>query len=253
MSWDLGRLRRALAERGLRDDVPFANELIIAEALTHSSYASERGGHDNERLEMLGDAVLGFLVADLLFDLLPDAPEGVLTRVRASLVDEPSLAEKSRRLGFGEALMLGRGEEQSGGRDRDSLLADAFEAVLAGIYRSEGLEAARQLVAGVFEEEVRSRLAEGLPLNDYKTTLQVKAQRELKVAPQYRILDIRGPDHERQFTAEVSVRGRVAGSGEGRTKKLAEQQAAKAALESWETFQETEGPAAQPEDGSAGT
>ncbi len=235
MSADLAQLQRALAQLGLRDDQPFGNPAVVGEALTHSSYASEKGVRHNERLEMLGDAVVGFLVTDLLFELLPDAPEGVLTRVRASLVDEASLARQARRLGLGLALALGHGEELTGGRERDSLLADAFEAMLAALYRSDGLEAARRLVRGLFASEVRTRAESGLPRTDYKTALQERAQAELKVVPCYRVVATTGPDHERQFMVEVELGERAAGRGEGRSKKLAEQQAAKAALESWDT------------------
>lgn len=232
MTAGVAALARRLELLGLRDPAPFARPELVAEALTHSSLATEKGLRHNERLEMLGDSVLGFLVAELLFDLLPQAPEGVLTRMRASLVDEPSLAGRARQLELGAVVALGRGEEMSGGRDRDSLLADAFEAVLAAVYRSEGLEAARRLVRGLFEEDARRRAAEGPQATDFKTALQVRAQ-AAGLTPRYRITSAHGPDHDRQFRAEVLLGALVAGQGGGRTKKLAEQQAAKEALEAW--------------------
>jgi len=230
----LERLSAKLAELGVRADGPFADPDIVTRALTHSSFAAEQGGQSNERLEMLGDAILGFAVAEMLFDLFPDAPEGVLTRLRASLVDEESLARKARLLDLGSLLAMGRGEQRSGGRERDSALADALEAVVAGLYRSEGLPIARTLAEKLFREEARERGALGLQPDDFKTALQERAQASWKTQPAYRIVETTGPDHERLFTAEVSLGAVAGGRGEGRSKKIAEQQAARAALGNWD-------------------
>jgi len=226
------RLMARLAELGVRPDGPPADPAVVQEALTHSSWACEHGGRHNERLEMLGDAVLGWLVAELLFDLCPNAGEGLLTRLRAALVGEEALARRGRELGLGELLALGRGEEQSGARTRPSLLADAFEAVVAALARSEGMETASRLVRAMFADEA-ARLAGGAPqLADFKSMLQERTQAQWKEAPRYRVVGSEGPDHARLFRVEVAVRGVVAGRGEGRTKKVAEQQAAQEALES---------------------
>lgn len=225
---DLSPLLAELVRLGVRQDVPVRRPELFASALTHRS-AVEAGAH-NERLEMLGDAVLGYLVADLLFDLFPKADEGLLTRVRASLVDEEALAARARTLGLGALLVLGRGEEQTGGRDRASLLADAFEAVLAALVRSEGLGVGARLVSALFEEDARRRGAAGAATYDPKTLLQQRSQAGKKGQPTYRLLATQGPDHDRRFTVQVLVGAEVAGQGVGRTKKQAEQQAAADAL-----------------------
>jgi ribonuclease-3 len=221
---------RHLHARGLLPAASFRRPSLVMEALTHSSYAAENATRHNERLEMLGDAILGFVVADLVFDLAPDAPEGVLTRLRASVVDESSRATRARTIGLGPFLLLGHGEERSGGRDRGSLLADAFEALLAAVYLSEGLDAARLLVARLFRDEALQRLTDGVQTTDFKSALQVRAQGQWRTTPAYRIAGVEGLEHERLFRAEVLLSGRVLGSGAGRTKKEAEQRAAQEAL-----------------------
>jgi ribonuclease-3 len=228
------RLAHRLAELGLRTDAPFSHPELITHALTHSSYVAEHGGSSNERLEMLGDAALGFAVAELLFDLFPDAQEGELTRLRASLVDETMLARKARELNLGGLIAMGRGEEKSGGRDRDSALADAFEAVAAAIYRSEGYAALVSLTDKLFRQEAIDGAARGAQSDDFKTALQDRAQEVWKVQPAYRISGVSGPDHGRLFRAEAWVGSVLGGQGEGRTKKSAEQQAARAALARWD-------------------
>lgn len=229
-------LQKRLAELGVREDVPFRLPELVVESLTHSSYATERGARDNERLEMLGDAVLGFLVAELLFDEYAEAPEGVLTRLRASLVGEQSLAAKARWLELGPLIRLGRGEEQSGGRDRPGLLADAFEALVAALYKSEGLSLADRLVRALFVEEARAHERHAPQPADFKTALQERAQGRWKIKPEYRIVSVSGPDHARTFVAEASVLGIRAGEGAGRSKKQAEQQAAQVALGGWDSL-----------------
>ena len=230
----LARLSARLAELGVRPDGPFQTPDVMAEALTHGSFATEHGRASNQRLELLGDAVLGLAVAELLFDLFPQADEGVLSKLRASFVDEESLAREARVLDLGPLLAMDRGEDRSGGRERNSVLADAFEAVLAGLYRSEGLPVVRALIEKLFKQEAMERGVHGRQPDDYKTALQVRAQAAWKASPTYRIVGESGPDHDRIFTAEVGIGPVAGGRGEGRTKRSAEQQAARATLESWD-------------------
>lgn len=219
------------------------NPALLEEALTHSSYTCEDPGtKNNQRLEFLGDAVLEVLVSEALFHRLPDAPEGDLTKLRAAVVCEPSLARVAADLGLGHQMRMGRGEELSGGRTRPSVLADAFEAVLGALYLDQGLDAARTFVrrhlGRVIEDVIAGR---GEP--DYKTELQERLQ---KISPdpiKYVILQEEGPDHAKTFTAGVVYRGALIGQGVGRSKKEAEQQAAKAALarRAWEQQQKEAG------------
>lgn len=205
----------------------FRNPALIETALTHSSYANEcAGAAYNERLEFLGDSVLGFITAEVLFNEYPDKPEGELTKIRAGYVCEQSLAAAARRLGLGERLRLGHGERGDGGHDRDSILADAFEAVLAAMYLDGGLEPCRKLV----REELLNR-APAVPVRDAKSRLQEVLQGRGAPAPEYRIVNESGPEHHKTFVSEVLVEGRSAATGTGRTKKQAEQKAAEAALE----------------------
>jgi ribonuclease-3 len=231
---DVAAVARQLARRGIRPDAPFQRPERIVEALTHGSCGL---AYDNERLEMLGDAVLGHLVAQLLFDLLPEAQEGVLTRLRASLVDEATLAAKARELGLGDAMAMEQGEERSGGRQRDALLADAFEALLAAVHLSEGLTVAERLVRAMFETDARARAAAPPQSSDFKTQLQVRAQARIGVTPTYRIIATEGLHHEPVFAAEALIVGLVVGTGRGRTKKGAEQQAACVALDAWDRLE----------------
>jgi ribonuclease-3 len=231
---DLARLSARLAELGVRPDGPFQQPELIARALTHSSFVAERGGESNERLEMLGDAVLGFVVTEMLFQVFPEAQEGALTRLRAAIVDQVALARKARVLDLGPLLALGRGEELSGGRDRDSALADTFEALIAALYLSEGLPVLHAMTERLFKEEALGKGAHAPQAGDYKTTLQERTQAAWKIAPSYRLASASGRDHERHFTVEVLIGDLVSGKGEGRTKKLAEQQAARAALDDWD-------------------
>ncbi len=196
-------------------------------AVTHKSFANEagKGTLHNERLEFLGDAVLGLLVAEGLMAAHPEAPEGTLSRLRASLVNARSLAEVAGKLGIGDCLRLGRGEDQSGGRRKDSLLADAYEAVLGAAYLDNGLEAARALVEAHFGADIRK--PEVRPTDrDYKTRLQEAVQAEYACTPVYRLVGSRGPDHAKEFLVEIMVDGKVWGIGTGRSKKAAERAAA---------------------------
>ncbi|MBD5118297.1 MAG: ribonuclease III [Clostridiales bacterium] len=208
----------------------FRDRGLLEHAMTHSSYANEHRGAgltSNERLEFLGDSVLGVVVADYLFQKHPDMPEGELTRTRAALVCEGSLHEVAKSLNLGRYLRLGRGEDAGGGRKRPSILADATEAMLAAVYLDGGMEAVRPIIQALILDKEREKSAD----RDYKTALQELVQRKPGAAVSYRLARESGPDHCRSFEMEASVDGRVIGMGAGRTKKEAEQMAAKAALE----------------------
>ncbi|HJH62105.1 MAG TPA: ribonuclease III [Firmicutes bacterium] len=208
----------------------FRDAGLLEHALTHSSYANEHraaGITSNERLEFLGDSVLGLVVAEYLFRTHPDMPEGELTRTRAALVCEDSLHEVARTLGLGAYLRLGKGEDSGGGRSRPSILADAVEATLAAVYLDGGFDAARGIVQNFILNKEREKAVD----RDYKTGLQERVQRTPGRRVGYRLVEEIGPDHDRVFVMEVTVDGKVAGQGQGRTKKEAEQLAAKAALE----------------------
>lgn len=202
---------------------------LLERALTHRSYAYEHGGlPTNERLEFLGDAVLGLIVTDALYSRQPELPEGTLAKLRASVVNTRALADLARSLDLGRWLRLGRGEEVTGGRDKNSILADTMEAVIGAVYVDRGMAAATLVVRALFDPLIRAAAEDGAAL-DWKTALQeLSAARGLGV-PDYRITES-GPDHAKSFTAEVAVGGDVRGSGAGRSKKEAEQQAAEAAF-----------------------
>ena len=210
----------------------FREPALLREALRHSSYANEhRGGEaaSNERLEFLGDSVLGFVTAEFLFRSRPEAPEGELTRLRARLVCEESLYGVARTLGLGQYLCLGRGEEAGGGRERASILADATEAVIAAVYLDGGIEAAEALIHRVLLDDAEeTRAAE--QRRDYKTALQEFVQRTPGQALSYRLAGESGPDHAKTFTVTVLLDGAPAGTGSGHSKKEAEQMAARDAL-----------------------
>jgi len=210
----------------------FRNSALLAEALSHSSYANEHraaGLHSNERLEFLGDSVLGFVTAEFLFVQHPDLPEGDLTRIRAALVCEQSLYEVARKLELGRFLKLGRGEDAGGGRERMSILADATEAVFAAVYLDGGIAAASALIHRVLLNAEREGAVEERR-RDYKTALQELVQRQAGQELSYRMVGEQGPDHAKIFSAEVQLNGTAIGTGSGHSKKEAEQAAAKAAL-----------------------
>jgi ribonuclease-3 len=208
----------------------FTNRAFLENALTHSSYANEnkaKGLQSNERLEFLGDSVLGMVVADYLFRTHPDLPEGDLTRTRAALVCEGSLVEVAQCLELGAYLKLGKGEEAGGGRERPSIIADAVEAVLAAVYLDGGIGSARKII----QKFILSREVAGLTKpRDYKTALQELVQRESGQVLAYQLVGEEGPDHDKRFFVEVDLNGTPVGSGQGRSKKEAEQMAAKAAI-----------------------
>ncbi len=208
----------------------FQDKGLLVHAMTHSSYANEHreeGLTSNERLEFLGDSVLGMVVAEHLFRTHPDMPEGELTRTRAALVCEGSLYEVAAGLGLGKYLRLGRGEDAGGGRARPSILADATEAMLAAVYLDGGIAPAGRLIQTLILDREREKAVD----RDYKTALQELVQRRPESSVSYRLIRESGPDHCRVFEMEVSVDGSPVGRGEGRTKKEAEQMAARSALE----------------------
>lgn len=209
----------------------FKHKELLLNALTHSSYANEarNGITSNERLEFLGDSVLSIIVADYLYKEFSSLPEGELTKLRASLVCEKSLCEFSRELEIGKFLRLGKGEDKGGGRERNSILADAFEAVLAAIYLDGGMEVARKHVMRFILKELKHTDDE--VFKDYKTALQEIIQRNPEESVSYYLTGESGPDHDKVFDVEVRLNSNVIGRGKGKSKKQAEQMAAKQALE----------------------
>ncbi|MBP3435386.1 MAG: ribonuclease III [Clostridia bacterium] len=207
----------------------FQEPMLLENALTHSSYANEgnRGLKSNERLEFLGDSVLGFITAGYLFRH-GSGQEGELTRLRASLVCEKALSSYARKLGLGDCLLLGRGELRGGGTDRPSILADAFEAVIAAIYLDGGLEPAEAFILPYIKEELSQQRRP--QFKDYKTALQEIVQQNPEEQLTYLLVGESGPDHNKQFAVEVHLNSNVIGTGRGRSKKEAEQQAAREAL-----------------------
>ena len=211
----------------------FRDRKLLEAALYHSSYANEHRGsgiQSNERLEFLGDSVLGMVTADYLYRKHPHLPEGDLTRIRAALVCEESLHEVAQSLELGSYLKLGRGEESGGGRRRPSILADATESVFAAVYLDGGVEEARRIIHRVLLDREREEVVEERR-RDFKTELQELVQRTPGHVITYHLVQESGPDHCRVFTMEVRVDGEAVGRGEGRSKKSAEQAAARSALE----------------------
>ncbi len=209
----------------------FRNITLLQNALAHSSYANERW-HDslksNERLEFLGDSILGMVVAEHLYRNFPDRLEGELTRMRADMVCEKALARIAQRIGLGQHLLLGHGEEQGGGRSRSSILADAVESVLAACFLDGGMDAARSFINRFVLEDVPVRKLRNA---DYKTALQELVQQKKNQTLSYELVGEDGPDHNKTFRVAVLLNGRVVGEGEGSSKKRAEQDAASAAIE----------------------
>ena len=208
----------------------FRDRSLLYEALSHSSFANEsrKGTPCNERLEFLGDSVLSIVVSEHIFRHFKHIPEGELTKLRASLVCESTLYEFSKRIKLGEHIFLGKGEEQTGGRTRPSIVSDAFEAVIAAVYLDGGLEAARGYVTSFLPRDLAP--LGGKQLHDYKTELQEVIQRNPEEKVEYYLKDEKGPDHDKQFTVQVKLNSNVIGEGVGRSKKAAEQAAAREAL-----------------------
>ncbi|MBQ8928321.1 MAG: ribonuclease III [Oscillospiraceae bacterium] len=224
MEAEIGQLEERIGYR-------FRDRALIEEALSHSSYANEKKKqrHSNERLEFLGDSVLSVVVSQYLFEHYPDLPEGELTKIRAALVCEKSLHKFALRIDLGAFLLLGKGETHTGGRERPSILADAFEAVIAAVYLDGGLEAARTHILHFIPERIPEK--HSLLFGDYKTALQEVIQKNPEEKVEYLLTQESGPDHAKTFVVEVCLNSNVIGTGTGRSKKEAEQMAAKEALE----------------------
>ncbi|HYP52014.1 MAG TPA: ribonuclease III [Pyrinomonadaceae bacterium] len=230
---DLAPLERSLAHA-------FTDRALLERALTHRSWAHEHvgpGGEQearrlhNEALEFVGDSVLGLVVAEMLFRSNPEVTEGELSRMKHRLVSAQTLARAATRLGFGQFLRVGRGEEKTGGRRKRALLADVFEAVLAAVYLDGGLDAAREFVARALEPELDQSTPESAAAADYKTMLQEVLQASRRNAPHYNVVETHGPPHRRTFHVEVSWDGGSSVRGEGHTIKAAEIEAARRAIE----------------------
>lgn len=212
----------------------FKNLSLLVEALTHSSYTNEHpeeGIQDNERLEFLGDAVLDLVVGDMLFRQHKEADEGKLSRLRAILVDERGLFEQAQKIGLGDYLLLGRGEEQGGGRQKPSVLAGSLEALLGAVYLDGGFEEAYRVITSLFGKEV-AQAESRIELADPKTTIQELTQSLFRCLPDYRVIEEKGPPHDRLFRVALFLKGKLISTGTGRSKKEAEQDAAREGL-SW--------------------
>lgn len=218
---DLGCLEDSVGHR-------FKDRSLLESALTHASALPGGVVRVSEQLEFLGDAVLNLAIADLLLRVFPAADEGQLSKLRAMLVQTATLAAKGRELGLGGALRLGRGEHRSGGREKPSILAAAYESVLGAIFRDAGFERAKAVVARHFVHELTDGFL--LATQDWKTMLQERIQARLRTVPEYRVVEERGPAHAREFAVEVWVAGECLARGEGPNKREAEQQAARSAL-----------------------
>lgn len=225
------KLSRLMGEMGFR----FNDASLLDRALQHSSFVHEHpetGADSNERLEFLGDAVLELVITEFLFQRFPQAAEGVLSKARSGVVNEARLARTARKLDLGRYLLLGRGERGQGGFDKSSLLADAFEALLAAIYLDGGLYPVRQLVMRLLAPAAEEAISRA-PRLDYKTRLQEKVQEVMHLTPRYKLVDTKGPDHDKTFVAALVIEGREAATGTGKSKKEAEQEAARQGLEDW--------------------
>ncbi|NLJ98592.1 MAG: ribonuclease III [Tissierellia bacterium] len=225
--------RKMLVEIQSDIDYSFDDLKLLNTSLTHSSYANEnrmKNYENNERLEFLGDVVVNLIVSQYLYTSFAELPEGELTKKRATIVCESSLAFAARKINLGDYLLLGKGEEVTGGRNRDSILADAFEALVGAIYIDGGLEGTRQFLLGMFEQEVIYALSKGNLFIDYKTELQEVVQKNTRAKIEYIVEKEVGPDHNKKFYMNAIIENKIIGKGMGRNKKEAEQMAAKEAL-----------------------
>ncbi|MBW3611641.1 MAG: ribonuclease III [Actinobacteria bacterium] len=217
----------------------FRDEQLLVRALTHRSWCAELPGHEsNERLEFLGDAVLGLVVTDYVFRAYPELAEGELAKLRSDVVSTVVLAQVAAGLGLGRAMFLGRGEDSSGGRLKASILADATEALIGAVYLDGGWDAASELVLVLLGDRIADAAA-GPGGTDYKTRLQELAARQFECLPRYEVADC-GPDHAKHFSAKVEVGDEIRGTGEGRSKKQAEQAAAAMAWQAWQAYEARE-------------
>jgi ribonuclease-3 len=217
--------------------ITFRDVSLLQQAFVHSSYINENPGFpisDNERLELLGDALLSFIVAERLYHGFPNFGEGELTEVRISLIRQETLAELASELNLGDYLLLGKGEESTRGRQRETNLADAFEAVVGAIFLDQGVSVARDFVLSKLHGQLERVRAKGVGRN-YKALLQEFTQAKFKQLPTYRVVETSGPDHDKGFTVEVALEDRVLGTGSGKSKRAAEMEAARSALEKLET------------------
>ena len=213
-------------------DLDFENKFLIQRALTHKSYPNENRKlnlKDNERLEFLGDSVLSLSVSTYIFNKFSDFPEGELAKMRAVIVSAPILAEVAKRIELGQFLFLGKGEEMTGGRERDSILADTMEAIFGALYLDQGFTAAADFILHLLKVDIIN-VAEGNHIQDYKTMLQEVIQENGSDRPEYEVVDEEGPDHNKTFLVAVKLNEDSLGSGQGSSKKEAEQEAAKVAL-----------------------
>ena len=210
----------------------FQRRDLLTRAITHKSYSHEARQNDvrhNETFEFLGDSVLGFVIGDLLFRQFPGLDEGALSKMKAYLVSAQSLAAKARRFEMGDVILLGVGEEKTGGRKKDSLLANLYEAMIAAVFLDGGIDAARKMIEESFADDLKAIREDDLLFHDYKTALQELAQGNGLPLPEYVVVDEVGPDHDKTFVVEVKIGNRMA-RGEGSSKKEAQQQAARHAL-----------------------
>ena len=210
----------------------FENKKLLQRALTHKSFPNENKTldlKDNERLEFLGDSVLSLAVSTYIFKRFSDFPEGELAKMRAVVVSAPILAEAAKRIDLGRYLFLGKGEEMTGGRERDSILADSMEAIFGALYLDQGFTAASKFILDLLREDIIN-VAEGNHIQDYKTMLQEVIQQDGNLRPEYEVIDEEGPDHNKTFIVAVKINDNSLGSGQGSSKKEAEQEAAKFAL-----------------------
>ena len=213
--------------------ITFRDLSLLQQAFVHSSYTNENPGYhlpDNERLEFLGDALLSFIVTEKLYHEFPHFSEGELTEIRVPLIRQETLAQLASTLKLGKYLLLGKGEETTGGRERQTNLADVFEALVGAIFLDQGLDATRDFVLGKLHNQLERVVVKGIGRN-YKALLQEFTQDKFKQLPAYRVVGISGPDHDRDFTAEVSLGDVVLGTGEGKSKRAAEMEAARHAWE----------------------
>ena len=226
-------MKRQLDELEQKIGYQFKDRDLLRHALMHSSYANEQHyerGRNNERLEFLGDAVLELSSSELLYHMYPEKPEGELTKLRASLVCEATLSFCSREIELGKYLFLGKGEDQTGGRERPSVVSDAMEALIGAIYLDGGLEEAEKFIIQNLKEEIKIA-TQHVGDRDYKTVLQEKLQEHGDVKIQYEITKEEGPDHDKKFEAQVSCNGKILAKGQGKSKKEAHMSAAQKALE----------------------
>jgi ribonuclease-3 len=229
--------RQALEGMAKEIDFEFSNLDLLDQALHHSSWVHEHPDEalgSNERLEFLGDAVLELVITEHLFHRFPEANEGQLSKARSGVVNEARLAATARELGLGDYLLLGKGEEGQGGRDKPSILADAMEALLAAVYLDGGLTSARKVFAELLADAAERSLSRA-PKRDFKTRLQEKVQEAIHVTPRYKLLETSGPDHDKSFLVACLVDGEQVAQGTGKSKKEAEQDAARTSLEAMQS------------------